>query len=288
MAAAPGHSKTGGYGADPNTKEFLNAFKEKYPAAGNQLACYIDIDIVLHRSKQASGILTMKKKEETGPGTEADKKRMRMVDAWKKQAINKIKTIYEMYLSSTEKQNSLVGVRETSRRAGDREDEVNQAIVKIGETPWKTAEFDWPLDRDNPWTTLQSGILKRFAQKVLEFAAGYKGSPEYEATKDVEDGKVIEYGSTVLNDLLLKKAKAFEARSGYYNQLDAFDDSFRYQYDDIDSAHSFPFDDHNHYQPLISEKYNDVSGSGSPLLIGGVVGASAVVIIMLIFCLGLA
>eukprot|EP01083_Nonionella_stella_P102869 293144_1 len=256
MAAASGSSGIGRYGEDPNTKEFLNAFKAQDSDAGNQLACYIDIDIVLHRSKQASGILTMKKKEETGPGTEADKKRMRMVDAWKKQAINKMKTIYETYLSRTKELNSLVGVRPTSTRPGDREDDVNTAILKIEEMPWKKAEFDWPLDRDNPWTTLQSGILKRFAQKVLKFAADYKGSKDYEATKDVEDGKVIEYGSTVLNDLLLKKAKAFEvkakARSGYYNQMDAFDDPFRYQYDDIDSAHSFPFDDHNHYQPLIS------------------------------------
>eukprot|EP01083_Nonionella_stella_P312517 1118133_1 len=43
----------------------------------------------------------------------------------------------------------------------------------------------------------------------------------------------------------------------------------------------------HHYNPLISGEYNDVSDQSS-LLIGGVVGASAVVIIMLIFCLGLA
>eukprot|EP01083_Nonionella_stella_P156854 508412_1 len=72
------------------------------------------------------------------------------------------------------------------------------------------------------------------------------------------------------------------AYSEYYNQLGAFDDSFRYlrdHDDDIRSAHA---------PPLLNGEYNDVSGSGSPLLIGGVVGASAVVIIMLIFCLGLA
>eukprot|EP01083_Nonionella_stella_P300689 1027919_1 len=80
-----------------------------------------------------------------------------------------------------------------------------------------------------------------------------------------------------------------KAQSGSYNELDLFDDSFDYQYHDrIGSGRSLPFDDLNRYQPLISEEYNDVSGSGSPLLIGGVVGASAVVIIMLIFCLGLA
>eukprot|EP01083_Nonionella_stella_P186833 685176_1 len=44
----------------------------------------------------------------------------------------------------------------------------------------------------------------------------------------------------------------------------------------------------HHYEPVIGGEYDDVLGSGSPLLIGGVVGASAVVIIMLIFCLGLA
>eukprot|EP01083_Nonionella_stella_P036029 98304_1 len=270
MAAAPGHSKIGVYGEDPNTKEFLNAFKEKYPAAGNQLACYIDIDIVLHRSKQASGTLTLPKTKKTAAGSDTDKKRMKRVGMWKEEAINKMKTIYETYLSSTKALNSLVGVRRTSTREGDREEEVNQAILKIEELYEKNkfAYVELPLDSDNPWTTLQSGILKRFAQKVLEFAAEYKGSKDYEATKGSKG-----LGSTVLNDLLLKaKEVKAEARSGYYNQLDAFDDSFRYQYDDIDSAHSFPFDDHNHYQPLISEKYNDVSGSGSPLLIGGVVG----------------
>eukprot|EP01083_Nonionella_stella_P035622 97169_1 len=56
---------------------------------------------------------------------------------------------------------------------------------------------------------------------------------------------------------------------------------------DVYTGHSLRFDEANHYQPIRGE-YNEVSGSGSPLLIGGVVGASAVVIIMLIFCLGLA
>eukprot|EP01083_Nonionella_stella_P102871 293151_1 len=275
MAAASGSSGIGRYGEDPNTKEFLNAFKAQDSDAGNQLACYIDIDIVLHRSKQVSGILTLPKTKKTAPGTDADTERMKLVAKWKKQAINKMKTIYETYLSRTKELDSLVGVRRTSTRKGDREDDVNTAILEIEKLYTKKfAYVELPLDSDNPWTTLQSGILKRFAQKVLKFAADYKGSKDYEATKDVEDGKVIEYGSTVLNDLLLKKAKAFEARSGYYNQMDAFDDPFRYQYDDIDSAHSFPFDDHNHYQPLISGEYGDVS-SGSSLLIGGVIGASA-------------
>eukprot|EP01083_Nonionella_stella_P036028 98299_1 len=133
MAAAPGHSKIGVYGEDPNTKEFLNAFKAQDSDAGNQLACYIDIDIVLHRSKQASGILTRKKTEKTAPGTDADTKRMKLVAKWKKQAINKMKTIYETYLSRTKELNSLVGVRPTSTREGDREEEVNQAILKIEE-----------------------------------------------------------------------------------------------------------------------------------------------------------
>eukprot|EP01083_Nonionella_stella_P300688 1027912_1 len=90
-------------------------------------------------------------------------------------------------------------------------------------------------------------------------------------------------------DLQAALSGTSEAQSGSYNELDLFDDSFDYQYHDrIGSGRSLPFDDLNRYQPLISEEYNDVSGSGSPLLIGGVVGASAVVIIMLIFCLGLA
>eukprot|EP01083_Nonionella_stella_P044447 119673_1 len=79
------------------------------------------------------------------------------------------------------------------------------------------------------------------------------------------------------------------AKSGYYSELNLFDDPSDYQYhEDIHSAHSLPFDDRSHYQPLVISEYHDVSESGSPLLIGGVVGASAVVVIMLIFCLGLA
>eukprot|EP01083_Nonionella_stella_P124603 376379_1 len=48
-------------------------------------------------------------------------------------------------------------------------------------------------------------------------------------------------------------------------------------------------DKYDHYDgSLINGQYNDVSGSRSSLLIGGVVGASSVIIIMLIFCIGLA
>eukprot|EP01083_Nonionella_stella_P159351 519750_1 len=84
-------------------------------------------------------------------------------------------------------------------------------------------------------------------------------------------------------------AKGKKAKSGYYNELEGlFDDSFDYRYHDIHSAHSLPFDDHSHYQPRISGEYNGVSDSGSSLLIGGVIGASSIVIVMLIFCLGLA
>eukprot|EP01083_Nonionella_stella_P106052 305491_1 len=77
-----------------------------------------------------------------------------------------------------------------------------------------------------------------------------------------------------LTDLFISVASA---KFDYYNELNVmFDDSFDYQHHgDIHSVHSLPFDD---YKP----------GSESSLLIGGVVGGSAVVIIMLIFCLGLA
>eukprot|EP01083_Nonionella_stella_P106050 305486_1 len=78
----------------------------------------------------------------------------------------------------------------------------------------------------------------------------------------------------------------------YENGLD-YDYAYRHtNYDGVyskhASAHSLPFDERNQYQPLFRGEYNHESGSESSLLIGGVVGASAVVIIMLIFCLGLA
>eukprot|EP01083_Nonionella_stella_P232544 820190_1 len=79
-----------------------------------------------------------------------------------------------------------------------------------------------------------------------------------------------------------------EAHSSYYNNFDyrSLYDYNNDPHEDIHLVHSLPFYDHRH--PLIGGEDNGVSESGSSLLIGGVVGASAVVIIMLIFCLGLA
>eukprot|EP01083_Nonionella_stella_P255836 877575_1 len=59
---------------------------------------------------------------------------------------------------------------------------------------------------------------------------------------------------------------------------------------ELNGFHSLRIADHKHYQPLIRGEYvdTDASGSGSSLIIGGVVGASATVIIVLVFCLGLA
>eukprot|EP01083_Nonionella_stella_P293949 999502_1 len=125
-----------------------------------------------------------------------------------------------------------------------------------------------------------------------------KGTPLFEGAADVLDAldqqnakgwSITSEGMKPWTYLQAALPGTSKAQSGSYNELDLFDDSFDYQYHDrIGSGRSLPFDDLNRYQPLISEEYNDVSGSGSPLLIGGVVGASAVVIIMLIFCLGLA
>eukprot|EP01083_Nonionella_stella_P124307 375309_1 len=53
------------------------------------------------------------------------------------------------------------------------------------------------------------------------------------------------------------------------------------QWNDAGIGYSLSFD------PLFNDQHSDVSGSDSSLLIGGVVGASVIVIIMLIFCLGL-
>eukprot|EP01083_Nonionella_stella_P006091 17621_1 len=121
MAVAAGTSKTGLYGEDDNTKEFLKAFESEHSTAGKQAACYIDIGIVLHRSEQVLGTSTLKKTEKTAPGTDIDRERTARIKSQTSIAKKKMKTIYETYLSSTEKQNSLVGVRRTSTRAGDRE-----------------------------------------------------------------------------------------------------------------------------------------------------------------------
>eukprot|EP01083_Nonionella_stella_P267147 902743_1 len=131
------------------------------------------------------------------------------------------------------------------------------------------------------WRTIQVGIWKRVQNEVLETAQDsfrtLSGTDEFKAF-------VKKYQTKIAKDVPEAIVVADTAHSGHYNQLE-----FRNQQHVIHSAHSLPFSDHNHYQPLISGEYNDVSGSESnPLLIGGVVGASAVVIIMLIFCLGVA
>eukprot|EP01083_Nonionella_stella_P283494 965013_1 len=89
---------------------------------------------------------------------------------------------------------------------------------------------------------------------------------------------------------LSKKAVYREYGDMYHHS--SFGDSIRDQYDDygkefIALKPHQQFNDRNHFNPLISGEYNDASGSESSLFIGGVVGASSVIIIMLIFCLGL-
>eukprot|EP01083_Nonionella_stella_P178146 628483_1 len=85
-------------------------------------------------------------------------------------------------------------------------------------------------------------------------AAG--ATPKIVALSAIEKAKqeVLSKEYAELRDILSALAK-----SEYYNELNVFDDS---------------------------GEYHDVSGSS--MLIGGVVGASAVVVIMLIFCVGLA
>eukprot|EP01083_Nonionella_stella_P050904 135249_1 len=132
----------------------------------------------------------------------------------------------------------------------------------------------------NAWGGAKLFVDQRVAPDMLSFIA----------TKDAEPYKDNVY----VKELMALAAKSRpKAQTEYYNQ---FDDSFDYRYHDIDGihsarahSHSLQFDGHNHYrhnQQLISGEHNDLSGS--PLLIGGIVGASSIVIIMLIFCLGLA
>eukprot|EP01083_Nonionella_stella_P077442 211496_1 len=139
---------------------------------------------------------------------------------------------------------------------------------------WENANKDTPNDE---WLKLRNKVFGKFKFNLKKFYEKRFGATEK--------------GLIAITPELRARlgSKLTRARSGYYNyQLDVFDDSFRYRHDDdVYSANSLPFDDHNHYQPLIIGEHNDASGSGSPLLIGGVVGASAVIIIMLIFCLGL-
>eukprot|EP01083_Nonionella_stella_P000479 1357_1 len=107
------------------------------------------------------------------------------------------------------------------------------------------------------------GMTKEFRLFIANWQADLEKCPEVEAAEGTE-AKSVDYDN-------------------YYNhELSVFDGSSHYQYQ--------PFDDHNRHMSLISGEYHGIGapGSESSLLIGGVVGASSVVIIMLIFCLGLA
>eukprot|EP01083_Nonionella_stella_P022604 62516_1 len=130
----------------------------------------------------------------------------------------------------------------------------------------------------NAFEKAESGSVKEAQkQRLTQFITNYysrfesyfrrlgeKANADYRSTWD-KAWKVVR-----------EERSAESAREAIWNGYDAY------------SAHSLPLVDHNHYEPLIRGEYNDVSGSESSLLIGGVVGASSVIIIVLIFCLGLA
>eukprot|EP01083_Nonionella_stella_P128039 387868_1 len=144
----------------------------------------------------------------------------------------------------------------------------NVLFIKLRE-PIRDYTRSKPSERGSPGPP---ALFMEWLKHVGQVADKKKHEDEARAKSELAHARDVREGSR----------RSRRANSEYYNELDVFDDSFRYPH------HShLPFDDRNHYQPRISGQYNDVSDSGSSLLIGGVVGASGIVIIMLIFCLGL-
>eukprot|EP01083_Nonionella_stella_P216310 777724_1 len=150
-----------------------------------------------------------------------------------------------------------------------------------------------PNDTKDPWHIIEGRLLR-----ILRVETCIGDADMSEDMETINQWKLKALGAdpaclaaSELDEFLRGAALAAmsaKAKSDYYNEFNVFDDSLRYQYQGIDSAHSLPFHGRNHYHPLISGEYNDASGSESSLLIGGVFGASAVVVIMMIFCIGLA
>eukprot|EP01083_Nonionella_stella_P070101 187366_1 len=206
-------------------------------------------------------------------------------------------------------------------------DDMGTSIVRIFENPSIIIEHIEHLLKDSKikhstnlgWTAVQNTIKKQIQACKDDSSGGFSSEMEHiegEIARDplilmkdfaFPSDEAVASGSTAAAGSIAKTdAKQMQYNDGLYLDIDSkgvgrdsdghFDDGHYLRSYDEDaytiphSGHFLRYDDHNHYEPLIGGEYNaiDASGSGSSFLIGGLVGASSVVIIVLIFCLGLA
>eukprot|EP01083_Nonionella_stella_P260310 887726_1 len=138
---------------------------------------------------------------------------------------------------------------------------------------WDSLQY-WVTRPTNDFIDLYTGKQKDPEEEIARATRGFIGH----ANAQVRVCFGFDSKRGVDNDisLLTGTTSAEDAHSDYYNELNRVElgtfDSFHFQHhDDTHLDHSLSFDDRNHYQPL-NDEYIEVSGSGSPMLIGGVVG----------------
>eukprot|EP01083_Nonionella_stella_P280377 953855_1 len=152
-----------------------------------------------------------------------------------------------------------------------------------------------PLDKGK-WFPLgaegDGRLMRRLDESKLKDAlSAFKGLKRYlfaRGEPTARNFRAIRIKDAFMTIFENNKCEGATARFGYYNNLN-YDSAEHYE-NKLDGEH-YVDDSHSYRLPLVRDHTGnviDVPGSGSSLLIGGVVGASAVVIIMLIFCLGLA
>eukprot|EP01083_Nonionella_stella_P142960 443331_1 len=108
--------------------------------------------------------------------------------------------------------------------------------------PWNQVEVQLIMDLHLP-DFVTTGVGREVIKKYMEHAR-LNGGPSDEDIKTLVD----QIGSQTLK----WHGEKYLAESGYYSELNSFDDRSDYQYDkDIYSAHSLPFDDRIRYHPLI-------------------------------------
>eukprot|EP01083_Nonionella_stella_P223597 796720_1 len=147
----------------------------------------------------------------------------------------------------------------------------------LGSRKASSVKKDWDyIHRDCVDEDTRAGIK---TQKEAEMAHLKKVTGNYE-----------DHIKIVMKKAADAKAKA-KAHVGVWNRYNDYAPDLSHRdnqyspisrWNDVGIGHSLSFD------PLFSDHHSDVSRSDSSLLIGGAVGASAIVIIVLIFCLGLA
>eukprot|EP01083_Nonionella_stella_P109260 318391_1 len=215
---------------------------------------------------------------------------------WRQEYANKLKETVEERTERVEKANGNVLEAVASIKNLLKGTVQEMRLKEICEEPVKYNVLAACVEfMDGHWT--DDGTEKTW--EVLKGIDETKWKPKFRESIQRTKNKLADDKSRELNRLKLKDK--YMGISFAHNDYENHYDQYGKEFTELQAPnqwqakaekeiwdYSLESDNRNRYHPLIIGEYNDdVSGSGS-LLIGGIVGASTVVIIMLVFCLGVA